>query len=339
MKNQRMERQMEFINELGKHSKDALIGLLLKVRNYTRKDLLNLNKKELLARAIEYYNNENYFSEVLTFCNDKLYNRLKERQLTIDFKDMAPDIEDIKFLISNLILSNFEEVLAQIENCESNIKLEIYDNYKLSYERLDFDKIEKERNECKDIKECLKCCINLYGAVSLNEFLSIYRKYYTVVLNDDQIMDYFIRNTRITYEYNFFVNVIAIRELAMNEALLDKILYKLDRAHLYYPEKNIFVKYSDTTYFEKRRGIVNLKAYLVKNFNLNNQVDFVISKILLNHNCGYDIEDIVKSLRNMNIDFTSEKDFNFFFDLLEKALSANPVWVARGFSGKDLTFG
>lgn len=178
--------------------------------------------------------------------------------------------------------------------------------------------------------------LNLYGAISVDEFIRILYKYTSIDLDEDRILDLLEGSFLIKHVSDAYI---IYNEHLDNEDVLFSMLTKaiIDKRPLYILSNTEFIKYADEEYFEQNSGVKELKKYFkVSCDDMDNYVIDAITKEIYDSFAGKShstVDDILNAYGVGFYDAESEKTFNMVCRYMEYNTRK---WLNRGFTDKEI---
>lgn len=119
------------------------------------------------------------------------------------------------------------------------------------------------------IKEYVFACINLYGVITLDDFISVYHRYEGTLLNKEEVIPVLelldsIDEINVSFCDNILANGYFIPQ-SSDDFIEAKAMLKLqgDKPR-YLPENEEFLRYMDPTYIEPTEAMKEFEVFLTK---------------------------------------------------------------------------
>lgn len=313
------------------------------------KEILKLYTGSVLREIVKCYNIDDYSKEGREALEDKIYNTIVYEDMIIDFVNIINEDElDFAKKLSSLqkplkikdlayydILKDWPGIICVFLYRSTKYAImpdevkEVFNAYMQSPEG-----VFKE-NENIIIKYA-NAALNLYGAISADEFINILCKYRDIDLSKNKILGVLL--DRFNFKTENGLHVLYNDSLKENEVFLSLLIKGiLDKKPLYIPLEAKFLKYNREDYFEERRGVREFKQNM--KMSCDSMERYIIDSIteeVYDFYRGKEHTPPVGVLDEYGIDFFDD-DSEYMFNVMCELMEADTrKWINRGFTDREI---
>ncbi len=188
----------------------------------------------------------------------------------------------------------------------------------------------------KQMDTYLKGCVNLYGFVTIRQFLKVYNRYNQPKLLKEELMKCADKLERISYaDYQIYSN--AIVNARVSEEKMDIILsYQSDKTY-YMPDEQEILSYASPHFYEHTPQIEELERFLKREMKINMfAVNGFIEKLVWLIRIEESMEAQCKLIEEFGI---VPKDLDQAHALLQRITVVHNhtrIWANRGYTPQQL---
>lgn len=260
----------------------------------------------------------------------------------------------LDFLESVGIL-NFD--LNDSSNQESFVPKEIIAAYReLTKDRMALHIMQATRNRHMKWREYKRACINLYGAISIRDFIEIYIKYEERIEEYNEFYNWIYKDTFLDLEHSVIEDYIVHESLyCMGIEPFNYLIESIKGKQRYFPStKEELLRYQDAFYEESSLLLERLRSGLSRYVVLSegklpgdgastkedviaDAIDYLImmqrSNVVPNPDfIGY----ILEEWKNIGIHLQTMEEIDGMMELIRPVLNHTRMWVNNGFRPDEL---
>ncbi len=189
------------------------------------------------------------------------------------------------------------------------------------------------------ILDYIIAAVNLYGLVGMQKVLEIYKQQ-----NDKQLSLKQMVGIVIDYEgylennYAYLADDYLAHEAVLDFDDFDYYLNESWGKPYYVPDKTEFLKYADRFYFEKNKEYRKLVNFVADCFFEGDKSEAarICEDIHLFCRLDFKPTSVLRFLSFKKLNFTAEKDFNKFLELLVDLANNTRIWENNGHTPAEL---
>ena len=179
--------------------------------------------------------------------------------------------------------------------------------------------------------------VNLYGIISIEEFVEIFNSQNTEQTNGKEVftllLPVVLKDKYYCFYKDYIVHYFAIDNFDLGEYWLRE---QGDKPR-FVPDKTEFLEYEDAYYEDEVQELhwIKVLKFILKEWpNNRNIVEFF--RDLKDHSELGQLFEIGKLLKKYDLTFSSEKQIKVFFDLFKNASNNTRMWSNKGHSPNEL---
>ncbi len=302
----------------------------------------NMNDLKRLAKTISV---KNYS----TFKKDDLIKEIKATQKKPETAVYAYEyIDDASFNTwkqaaekeSDDALYSLEEIFGlyimgyAFEDTEKEDHFYLTDTVIDLFKEVDTEENMEARLEVQRRLNLIRAALHLYGIVSFDQLIHLFKKYYDEDVNSKELVE-FLEGSPYDISIDEDKSQIVIDD--MNYAQYEMVR-KLQGDRPYYePEFGKFIKFSDPNYIDESSNHKKLKEWISKNVDVpRSKHESIYISLLQLIMRGEKQDEIVKYLMSLDVEFSNVNDQRDFFDNIAGIVENTRHFKYRGHKESEL---
>lgn len=191
-------------------------------------------------------------------------------------------------------------------------------------------------DEQLNVDKYLKACANLYGYVTVRQFLKLYNRYNDNKINKEKYLLWFDKLQRYSGEYyTLYTNAVICSRL--DEKKIDEIIYFQNGKKYYDPPKEELLKYADPNYYERNIYTTAMIKLLTDHAGINRLVaEGFLAKLVWYIRVEETQQSENELLEKCGIEFKNPNQANDYFFRLQNLNNNTRKWANCGYTPKEL---
>ncbi|WP_028593258.1 YecA family protein [Paenibacillus assamensis] len=290
-----------------------------------------MKKLELISTLVKVINDPNVLQETMLLLDEEeydFYQYVMKAEREIPCKIMP---FKLRFLIDRGIVNCIWHDDTQYEYF---IPLET----KEAVKKLDWHHLFKSREDQQVILKYIKSAVNLYGACKPELVVQLFNAHHANQITEQELctVDSF-HSQRLQSFYwhdDYFVSDY-FEEATMHE--LEDLLVRSKAKPYYMPEKEIFVQYAASDYYEITPQLLRLKRFIQKELRQNEEnADYIIDDIQLVCSMELPMQEAIDEITRRGIDFKNYDQVKKVASLVMDVYNHTRLWSNRGHTPVEL---
>ncbi|CAM4340848.1 SEC-C metal-binding domain-containing protein [Lacicoccus alkaliphilus] len=202
------------------------------------------------------------------------------------------------------------------------------------YNEVDTIENMEARLEVQRRLNLIRAALHLYGIVSFEQLIHLFKKYYDEDVTSKELVDFLEGSP---YDISIDEDKAQIVIDDMNYAQYEMVR-KLQGDRPYYePEFGKFIKFSDPNYIDESSNHKNLKEWIKKNVDVpKSKHESIYISLLQLIMRGEKQDEIIKYLMSLNVEFSNVNDQREFFDNVAGIVENTRHFKYRGHKESEL---
>lgn len=295
-----------------------------KVKGYTK-----MNKDELVDACVEAVQRDGFFEEHAFILPPEAWIFYKK---VANSKDgICVKAEKLEYVISECL------GFLYTEKCDDRYWFAVPDEVKQTYDRLMREGFSQTKDFADLVHRYAQAAVNLYGVISQEELVRIFNTQNEWQTNIDLNFAVFKKHMYIHVDYCLWGEYIVHEDLEENdfEGAKELIGDAGDKPR-YIPKKTEFLRYSDWTYYENTKQLIDLSRFLLDKCGVS---DDNINQIMFDFQWNFAQEESVQEyfelLENNGI-ILEEKQVGEFMRHIMECANNTRLWVNKGYTPNEL---
>lgn len=292
-----------------------------RLKGYTKK-----TKDELVKELSDALLKKDFFEDLICILDKeswKLYKDIVKKGYL-----RASDIN-----IENFVIMGSMGYLY-VEEQDEKVCLIIPDEVRLMYNELVKDGMLERKTRHDLVNSYARAAVNLYGVIGQEEFISIFNSQNKDALTENEMFDTLLKQIYIDSNYCFWEEYLVHDEFEDEDfKAVPMLLKETKNKPRYIPVKEEFLRYTDDDYFENTKEIQALRAFLIKESELNvleaDECLLDIHYAFLNQTGLQEVFDILES-------YNAYIDEDKLVDLVTQCSNNTRLWENKGYSPNEL---
>ena len=194
---------------------------------------------------------------------------------------------------------------------------------------------EKQRR-AELINNYAKAAVNLYGAISLDEFIKLFNSQNEEKTELEEVLISIMRYIYDDPTYILYENYIADYYFDENIDLIKSLLRITSSKPRYIPSKNMFLEYSDLDYEENAIGYAAIRKILENEFGSTPDILDLYLYIYDLRRTDFSFNELSELLNNFGVRFKNISSLNAFIQLFTDVKNNTRLWINNGHTPSEL---
>ncbi|MBD8501064.1 YecA family protein [Paenibacillus arenosi] len=290
-----------------------------------------MKKPELISALVKVISDPNVLQETMLLLEKEEYDFYQDvmRAKTGILCEIMPF--KLRFLIDRGIVNCIWHDDTQYEYF---IPLET----KEAVKKLDWHHLFKSREDQQEILKYIKSAVNLYGACKPELVVQLYNAHHMNQITEQKLceVDSFCSQRLQSFYWHddYFVSDY-FEDATMHE--LDDLLARSKGKPYYMPEKEIFVQYAASDYYEITPQLLKLKRFIQKELRQNEEnADYIIDDIQLVCSMELPMQQAIDEITSRGIDFKNYDQVQKVASLVIDVYNHTRIWSNCGYTPVEL---
>ncbi|MFD0869604.1 MULTISPECIES: YecA family protein [Paenibacillus] len=288
-----------------------------------------MNKQELASKLQERLVDPEYVEASLVLTNHeewKLFERLLGR-VSMQLNSKKPS--EYLFLMSNGLLFPFYD--------QGKMFYVVPEEIQEAYNKVQSEAFLYKRERYEAVLQYCLAAVNLYGYVEIKRLFELYIEQNQDPLNEEEfkgiIFFHLARPQSFWMEQGYLISDY-FRDFDDLKELMDSTLFK----PYYTPDRETFLKYAESDYFEMTPQLNKLKKFILKNLSRDRElVEDLIDDIQLACSMEEPLQSIIHEFERRNIIFDDMEQVNILISLITDVHNHTRLWSNRGHTPVELS--
>ena len=290
----------------------------ISVKNYS-----TFNKEDLIKEIIKQQKNAETAAYAYRYIDEDSFNTWKKS--VKEDKEKRYSLEEI----FGLYIMGYA-----FEDTEQEDNFFLTDAIVNLYEELDTKENREERLEVQRRLNLIRAALHLYGIVSFEQLIHLFKKYYDEDVTSKEIIDFLEGSP---YDISIDEDNAQIVIDDMNYAQYEMVK-KLQGDRPYYePEFGKFIKFSNPNYIDESSNHRRLREWVEKNVKVpRSKHESIYISLLQLIMRGEKQDEIVQYLMSLDVEFSNVNDQRDFFDNIAGIVENTRHFKFRGHKESEL---
>lgn len=290
----------------------------ISVKNYS-----TFNKEDLIKEIIKQQKNAETAAYAYRYIDEDSFNTWKKS--VKEDKEKRYSLEEI----FGLYIMGYA-----FEDTEQEDNFFLTDAIVNLYEEVDTKENREERLEVQRRLNLIRAALHLYGIVSFEQLIHLFKKYYDEDVTSKEIIDFLEGSP---YDISIDEDNAQIVIDDMNYAQYEMVK-KLQGDRPYYePEFGKFIKFSNPNYIDESSNHIKLREWVEKNVKVpRSKHESIYISLLQLIMRGEKQDEIVQYLMSLDVEFSNVNDQRDFFDNIAGIVENTRHFKFRGHKESEL---
>lgn len=285
-----------------------------------------MKKGELAEELCKHILDTNKLAETFVTL-DKEQEELIEKLIANDF------IESTNIPVNVYLNLYGNGILFTYINKENQIFMAMPKEVKESIVKMDKSTLDVEKNRYRLVEQYILAFSNLYGVFEESALLEIFNSQNEEKLTSEEfysLLNKFMEKSGLVQAYNGKF----VHEALLEGVGLDELIAEVEGKEYFVPAKEELLKYSDEFYIEMTPEHTNLKQYLLRLFNNDEEV----AQGLFEDLClaltddSLSVDDALFELERRDIEIKDRKQLQEYIGAISLVNDNTRKWANRGFT-------